>query len=107
MKGCSSVSGAGIPAEYFEKEAIWAILADSVDRILSSAAQGLAMMLAAVFKISILVLGFSVLAAGAAFIYFGLLTWGRSRLTHWMEKDARQNHGMETLFFPLLQPISL
>ena len=47
--------------------------------------QGLAMMVAAVFKISIFVLGFSVLAAGAVFIYFGLLTWGRSRLTHWME----------------------
>ena len=75
----------GIPSEYFEKEATWAILADSVDVIFSSAVQGLAMMVAAVFKISIFVLGFSVLAAGAVFIYFGLLTWGRSRLTHWME----------------------
>ena len=84
LKGCSSVSGAGIPS-YFEKEATWAILADSVDVLFSSAVQGMAMMVAAAFKISIFVLGFSVLAAGAVFIYFGLLTWGRSRLTHWME----------------------
>jgi len=84
LKGCSSVSGAGIPSD-FEKEATWAILADSVDVIFSSAVPGMAVMVATAFKISIFVLGFSVLAAGAAFIYFGLLTWGRSRLTHWME----------------------
>ena len=106
LKGCSSISGAGIPAEYFEKEATWAILADSVDVILSSAVQGLAMMVATVFKISILALGLSALATGAVFIYFGLLTWGRSRLTHWMEtrmpdRTMGWRHGM--FVYPSLQ----